>query len=149
MSGVRFPDRGQAGALTAGAVVVLGRAAALLTAESRRVLKRWVTTLAGIEFGVDLLALFASLRWWRCGSAVGRRPALGVAAVAAVVHAVRVAIFLLGRTPPLKDFDVRPEYRAEHDQRWKPWHLWFAGTLSASSLAVVFAFWRRLRRRTQ
>jgi hypothetical protein len=74
--------------------------------------------------------------------------ALRLGAAVTVFHALRVLVFVLGRTGPWLDFDVRPDYRATHDARWSWFNVIFAGTLSAAGVLVVIAVaWIRSQRR--
>jgi hypothetical protein len=63
-----------------------------------------------------------------------------------MLHALRVLIFVLGRTGPWVDFDVRPEQRSSHAARWTWDQVYFAATLSVLGVVGVLVIWR-LRRR--
>jgi hypothetical protein len=61
---------------------------------------------------------------------------------------LRVLVFVLGRTGPWLDFDVRPAYRATHDARWSWFGVIFAATLAATGIFAVIAIaWLRHRHR--
>ncbi|MFW2335700.1 hypothetical protein [Ilumatobacter sp.] len=134
------------GLLIVGACVLLYRTVALLAGEARTVLKRWVVALTVIEMIVDVVAVVAAARWWRTRALDHARLPLRLGAVAAVVHAVRVLVFVLGRTGPWVDVDVRPEHRADHNQRWSWAQVVFAGVMSTLGIVGVVAVWRVRRR---
>jgi hypothetical protein len=58
-----------------------------------------------------------------------------------------VLVFVLGRFRPLKDFDVRPEHRAEHHRHWTWGQVLFAAIMSILGLAGVFVIRDRIRPR--
>ncbi len=62
-------------------------------------------------------------------------------------HAVRVLIFVLGRTEFLRDFEIRPEYRPLSPERWSWSEVYFAATMSVLSLLFVLVIWMRRRKR--
>jgi len=132
--------------MAAGVSILLYRAAALIVT-SWRVLRGWVLALAGGELLLDIATLATSIRWGRSNDPDHRRLPLRLAAAATVVHAVRVLVFVLGRTRPFKDFDVRPEHRADHDQRWTRGQVSFASVMSILGLLGVLVVRRCLRRR--
>lgn len=132
--------------MAAGISILLYRAAALIVT-SWRVLRGWVLALAGGELLLDIATLATSIRWGRSNDPDHRRLPLRLAAAATVVHAVRVLVFVLGRTRPFKDFDVRPEHRADHDQRWTRGQVSFASVMSILGLLGVLVVRRCLRRR--
>lgn len=134
------------GLLIAGACVLLYRTVALLAGEARAVLKRWVVALTVIEMIVDVVTVIAAARWWRTRAPAHSRLPMRAGAVATVVHAGRVLVFVLGRTGPLADFDVRPERRADHRERWSWAQVVVAGVLSTLGLIGVVAIWRVRRR---
>jgi hypothetical protein len=65
--------------------------------------------------------------------------------VAVIVHAFRVLVYVLGRFRPFKDFDVRPEARAGHDERWSWREIVFAAVMSILGLVGISVVRRRLR----
>ena len=68
---------------------------------------------------LDLSCLLSSIFWWIKNDKSKARLPLRLGAAAAILHALRVIIFVLGRVGPWIDFDVRPEHRALHDARWR------------------------------
>ncbi|UCG42030.1 MAG: hypothetical protein JSU73_09075 [candidate division WOR-3 bacterium] len=134
--------------LALGACVLLSRAAMMLAGGALAVLTAWVSALLVAELVVDLAVLAGAVRWWIANTAKSAGPALRAGAAAAILHALRVLVFVLGRTGPLVDFDVRPEHRALHSTRWTWSGVWFAAVMSALGLLVVLVIWL-LRRRTR
>lgn len=132
-------------ALVAGGMTILLARAAILLTQAWQVLRRWVISLAALELGLDIAAIGASIRWGLTGVRRHRRLTLRLAAAAIIVHAVRVAVFVLGRFRPLKDFDVRPEQRAEHDQRWRWGEVAFAAVMSVLGVVGVLVVRSRVR----
>lgn len=130
------------GLLVVGAGILLYRTIALLVAGAGRVLKRWIVGLTFAEMLVDAITIARSARWWLTQDPRHARTALRVGAAATVLHAVRVAVFVLGRIGPWKDFDVRPDKRADHDERWNWPQVGFAGALAVMGLVGVFVTFR-------
>jgi len=131
--------------LVVGAGILLYRTIALLVAGAGQVLKRWVVGLTLAEMLVDVITIVKSACWWLTRHPRHARAAMRAGAVATALHAVRVAVFVLGRTGPWKDFDVRPDKRADHDERWTWAQVVLAGVLSVMGLGGVVVI-RRTRR---
>jgi len=149
MAGSATPVRSSGvvpGLLIAGAGVLLARTIALLAGGARAVLKSWVVALTVIEMIVDIVTVLGAARWWRSRIPRHARLPLRVAAAATLLHAVRVLVFVLGRTGPWIDFDVRPEHRADHRERWRWAEVAFAGVMSAFGVVGVVVVWRARRR---
>jgi len=135
--------------LALGACVLLFRVVTMLSGGALTVLAGWVSALLVAELAVDLAALAGSVRWYIAGTAERAGPALRAGAAAAILHAFRVLIFVLGRTGPWVDFDVRLEHRALHATRWTWAGVWFAAAMSALGVLGVLVIWwlrRRVRR---
>lgn len=137
--------------MLAGAGILLYRTLALIAGGARSVLKPWVIWLTFLEMAIDVITMGAASRWWQSRNADDRGPALAAGASATVVHAVRVAVFVLGRTGPWIDIDVREDARANHDERWTWPQVVFAGTLATAGVAGVVMIWivRRCRFRSR
>ncbi len=136
------------GLLFAGAGVLLYRTIALLAGGARAVLKGWVLALNVLEMLVDIATMAAAIRWWRSRAPRDAQLPLRIGAVATLLHAVRVLVFVLGRTGPWVDFDVRPEQRADHDERWTWTEVVFAGVMSILGVVGAVIVWC-VRRRTR
>jgi hypothetical protein len=110
------------------------------------VLVFWAAGLLILEFVLDTTVLFGAARWFAsCREDHARFP-LRTTAAAVIVHAVRVLIFILGRVGPWFDFDVRPEHRALHPERWSWSDVYFAGIMTALGLLGLILIWRMRRR---
>jgi len=135
-----------ASALMLGAGVLIFRTTRMLWQGALEVLVLWVSILLIMELLVDAGCLVASLRWLIANEASKATAALRFGAAAALLHAGRVLIFVLGRVGPWSDFDVRPEHRAGHSARWDWGWLYFAAVMSVLGVAGVVVIWI-LRRR--
>lgn len=132
--------------LFCGAGILFGRTVALLAGGAGRVLRPWVVALTWVEMMIDVVTLAASARWFRSREPAHAGLAMRAGAVATLLHAVRVAVFVLGRTGPWRDFDVRPEQRKGHDDRWTWAQVRFAGVMSVTGVVGVVVVGRRRRR---
>lgn len=132
--------------VAAGALILLARTVVMLLGGALEVLVAWVGALLLAEFALDLAWFAAAVRWLWSRAALDARLALKAAGAAILLHAVRVMIFVLGRTGPWIDFDVRPEERAFHAARWSWEGVYFAATMALLGVIGVALVWR-LRRR--
>jgi len=135
--------------LALGACILLARTVVMLAQGALMVLVPWVSSLLLAESLLDVTTLLGSVRWWVREEATRERFALRAGAAATLLHAVRVLIFVLGRTGPWVDFDVRPEQRALHAGRWNWGQLYFAAVLSVLGVIGVVMIWRWRRRRKE
>jgi len=134
--------------LALGACVPLFRVVTMLAEGALGVLAAWVSALLVAELVVDLATLVGAVRWWVADSGRTASFALRAGAAAAIFHALRVLVFVLGRTGPWFDFDVRPEHRALHAARWTWAGVYFAAGMSVLGvLGVLVIWWLRRRRR--
>lgn len=132
------------GLLFGGASILLYRTIALTAGEARVVLKRWVMALTFVEMAIDVLTIIGSIRWWTSRSPAHAQLPLRAGAAAALLHAARVLVFVVGRVGPWQDIDVRPQYREDHDQRWTWAEVVFAGVMSVLGIiGVTVIWWRR------
>lgn len=129
-----------------GACILIFRTTHLVYVGSLEVLVLWVSSLIFVEMAIDIACLAASIRWWVADNTRASHLPLRLGAVAAILHAFRVLIFVLGRTRPFFNFDVRPDQHAQHSTMWA-WH-WvvFAAVMSILGIVGVIVIWR-LRRR--
>ncbi|MDH3683192.1 MAG: hypothetical protein OEV40_24980 [Acidimicrobiia bacterium] len=138
--------RRPAALLFGGAGILLYRTVALLAGSGRVVLKPWVVALTFIEMALDCVTMAGSARWWLTRCAGHARLPLRAGVAATLLHAARVSVFVLGRTGPWRDFDVRPEHRADHDERWTWSQVVLASVLSVLGvIGVVVVWWFRRR----
>jgi hypothetical protein len=107
-----------------------------------------VVLLTWVEMAFDALTIVGASRWWASGDDEDAHLPMRAGAASTVLHAARVGVFVLGRTGPWVDFDVRPEHRAGHRQRWTWAQVIVAGALSVGGLVglIVIGAVRRRRR---
>lgn len=136
------------GALLAlGAGILLFRTLRMLLVERAwEMLLPWVVVALLAELLVDAACFGLSLRWAFLGETRASRVALRVGAAATILHALRVAIYVLGRAGPWRDFDRRPEFRGSTPVNW--FWTWFAAVLSVAGLLVVLVIFL-LRKRAE
>ena len=97
----------------------------------------WVAALLILEMLIDAVCFVSCVRWWISNDKRKSKFPLRMGAAVIIVHAVRVIIYVLGRTGPWINFDVRPEFRALHHTRWSWESVCFAGFMSALSVIVL------------
>lgn len=124
--------------------IVLFRTIRMMLVENAfEILVLWVITLLIAEFLIDLACLFWSIRWAITGKRRDATLPLWLGAIAAFLHAIRVLIYVLGRTGPWINFDVKPEY---HDSYVFDWFwVYFAGTMSILGIIGVIVIWQIIR----
>jgi len=145
----KFMTADRKGAMwTGGGISILLARAGIILFGSRRALRRWVIGLAEAEFALDLATLLTSVRWGVTNLRRHRSLPLRLAAAATLLHAARVGIFVLGRLPPFRDFDVRPEHRSTHRERWNWTEVTFAVVMSILGVIGVLVVRTRIRRRS-
>lgn len=121
----------------------------MIAGGSLDILVLWVSVLLIAELLIDAGCLFASIKWWIANDPVKSHLALKLGASAAILHAIRVLVFVLGRTGPWIDFDVRSEQRAIHYTRWNWTGVYFAAIMSALGLLGALIIWKLRRRKRQ
>lgn len=132
--------------LALGACILLFRTLTILVQGNLDVLMPWVSILLFAEMLLDLTCLVGSIRWWICNDRSKATLPLRFGAAAAILHAIRVLIFVMGRVGPWIDFDVRPEQRAMHDARWTWTGVHIAAILSVLGIIGVIVIWTLIRR---
>ena len=131
--------------LILGASILLFRTIRLLTVEGGWVeLANWVVALTLLEMIIDILCIAYALFWLLAGPGPYKLRALGLGAAATFIHGFRVLIYVLGRTAPFLNFDVKPAYRSSHqvDLFW----VYFAAILSILGILGVIIIFRLIRR---
>lgn len=144
-----FRQRVYASLLILGAGILLYRTIDMLSQGVLNVLVAWVSLLLFAELLIDVSCIITSVIWWIANDRSKEKLPLRFGAAAAILHAVRVLIFLLGRTGPWFDFDVRPEQRAMHGERWTWGEVYFASIMSLLGIIGVVLIWhyrKRLRK---
>ena len=128
-----------------GACILLYRTLSMMLLEDAFVLLvPWVIALLIAEFLLDLGWLVCSIRWLILNRWEKAGCALRLAAAAIILHAFRVLVYVLGRTGPWINFDVRPEHRAAYAFEW--FWVYFAAILSLLGVAGVLIIWRIILR---
>ena len=131
--------------LALGAGILLFRTLRMMIVEGAfELLLPWVIALLIAEFIVDLGWLVCSIRWFILNRREKAVCALRLASAAIFLHAFRVLIYVLGRTGPWLNFDVRPEHRATYTFDW--FWVWFAAILSVLGIVGVIVIWGIIRR---
>jgi len=131
--------------LILGAGILLWRTLQLMFVEhGLETLVLWVILLTIVESIIDFSCIIGSLRWLISNDALKATLPLQLGATAAILHAIRVLIYVLGRTNLLLNFDVKPIYRSSYSVEW--FWVWFAAILSVLGVVGVIVIWR-LRRR--
>ncbi len=132
------------GLILAGVSILLFRTLRMVLVEQAfEILVEWVYTLLILEFMIDLACLLAALRWFVLSKWKYASSAMKLGAWAAILHAFRVAIYVLGRTGPWVNFDVNPQYHASYTFDW--FWIYFAGGFSILSLVGLYVTWRLWR----
>lgn len=141
MTDKKNDQRIYAGLLFAGAALLWSRTIIMMVQGALEILTWWVSALLILEALIDLGCMAASWHWFRKASPKYAQAPLQLGAAAAILHAIRVLIFVLGRTALLMNFDVRPAHRALHDTRWSWGWLYFAAAMSVLGIIGVWAIW--------
>jgi hypothetical protein len=128
-----------------GICVLLSKTIVMLTDGSLTTLMTWTSALLAVESLLDAGTLLGAVWWWTGGTGTRAWLPLRLAAAAVIVHAVRVLVYVLGRTGPWHNFDVRPAHRAAQTPEWH-W-LVFAAVLSVLGVVGVVIVWVLRRRR--
>jgi hypothetical protein len=133
--------------LILGASILLFRTVMMIFIDKTfEILVLWVFILLVLEFLVDVSCIASSLRWLIHNDRLKATLPLQLGATAAILHAIRVLIYVLGRTGPWTNFDVKPIYHASYTFDW--FWVWFAAVLSILGVIGVILIWR-LRRRSK
>jgi len=133
--------------LALGACIFLYRTVTMLYQGALNILVVWVSILLIAELLIDLSCLISSVFWWIKNDKIYAKIPLRLGAAAAILHAIRVFIFVLGRVGPWIDFDVRPEQRAIHYTRWTWTGVYFAAIMSVLGIIGVITIWYIIRSR--
>jgi len=114
------------------------------------ILVPWVSFLLVAELLIDLSCAVFSVIWWISNDASRDSIPLKLGATAAILHAFRVLVFVIGRLGPWIDFEIKPEQRALHYSRGELSWVYFAAVMSILSIIGVVVIWwfRRQSRRT-
>ncbi|KPK11174.1 MAG: hypothetical protein AMJ68_06660 [Acidithiobacillales bacterium SG8_45] len=147
---MRWPrQRTYAVLLFIGAAFLAYRTLAMISAGALQTLVPWVNFLLMLELIADGIAMVVCAAWAISGRPEQVRAVIRATTAVVIIHAVRVLIFVLGRTGPWVDFDVKPEARAQHADSWTWGEVYFAGSMSAISVIALIVFWIYWRRKRQ
>ena len=131
--------------LALGAAILLFRTVLMLAQGYLSVLVWWASGLLILEFLIDLSCLTGSLVWGIMNDKKYRGFSLRMGAAAALLHAFRVLVYVLGRVGPWAGFDVQPEHRVPNPQISWGW-LYFAAIMSVLGVIGVAVIWYLMRR---
>ncbi len=151
MAQLNSKQRIYASLLFLGACILLFRTITMVAQGSLGILVLWVSVLLIAELLVDLGCAVFSVVWWIHNDSKNDRIPLRFGAAAALLHAFRVLIFVIGRIGPWINFDVRPEHHALHDTHWNMGEVYFASIMSILGIFSVVFIWqyrRRMRKTT-
>jgi len=145
MSNKTSKQRIYASLLMLGAIILLFRTIMMLAQGNLRVLVFWVSLLLIAEMLLDAGCFFSSLKWWATNDKNYASLPLKFGAAAAILHAFRVLIFVVGRVGPWIDFDVYPQHRALHAAEWNMGQIYFASIMSVLGILGVIIIWTARR----
>jgi len=100
----------------------------------------WVIALTFLEAAIDLSCFVFCIRWFIAKDKTKDSLPLRFGAAAALLHAGRVAIYVLGRAGPWLNFDIKPEFREEIATVW--FWVYFAATLSVMGVVGIIIICR-------
>jgi hypothetical protein len=129
-----------------GACILLFRTITMIVQGSLGILVLWVSVLLIAELLIDLSCAAFSVVWWIHNDSSKDRIPLRLGAAAAILHAFRVLIFVIGRHGPWVNFDVRPEHQALHYTSWSIGGVYFAAIMSLLGVIGVVIIWQYRRR---
>ena len=118
----------------------------MISQGSLTTLALFASVLLVAEFLLDLGWLAGSVAWLIRNDTGRPRITLRLAAAAIILHAIRVYIFVLGRTGPWIDFDVRSGHLADHSESWTWTGVYFAGIMATLGVIGVVVVWYLIRR---
>ena len=132
--------------LALGAGFLLYRTITMISQDALNIFVLWVSILLIAELLLDLGCLFSSIRWWFSMDRAKARVALQLGAAATGLHALRVLVFVLGRTGSWINFDVRPEHQEAHINTWTWTGVYFAAIMAVLGVIGVIIIWILIRR---
>ena len=132
--------------LALGACILLYRTITMISQGALYTLALWVSIMLVLEMLIDLSCFVATIPWWISRDRARARIPLKLGAAAAIFHAIRVLVFVLGRIGPWINFDVRPEHIENHATAWTWAGVWFAAIMSVLGVIGVIIIWILIRR---
>lgn len=132
--------------LILGAGILLFRTLRLIYLGYLEIFVLWVAVWLIIELLVDLGCIVSATRWWITNDKNQDRLPLRLGATAAIVHAFRVLIYVVGRVGPWINFDIKPKYWGTPYTNWSWAEVYFAASMSVLGVIGVIIIWRFRRR---
>jgi signal transduction histidine kinase len=127
-----------------GAGILLFRTLRMMLVENAfDILVLWVVMLLITEFILDFSCIVGSIRWFITNNRAKARIPLRLGAMATILHSIRVLVYVLGRTGPWVNFDIKPEYSQSYTFEW--FWVYFAAILSVLGVAGVIVIWQIIR----
>jgi hypothetical protein len=132
--------------LALGASILTYRTVTMISQGALNILALWVSILLFIEMLIDIACFLTTIPWWISKDRSRAITPLRLGAAAALFHAFRVLVFVLGRAGPWKNFDVRPEQIEAHTNTWTWAGVYFAAIMSILGVTGVIIIWMLIRR---
>lgn len=132
--------------LALGACILLYRTTTMISQGALNILVLWVSALLIIEMLIDLSCLLTIIPWWISRERAKAKIPMRFGAAAAIFHALRVLVFVLGRVGPWINFDVRTEHHAAHAETWTWTGVYFAAIMAVLGVIGVIIIWILIRR---
>ena len=132
--------------LAMGAGFLLYRTITMISQGALDILVWWVSILLIAELLLDLSCLLTCIYWWIQNDRAKARVALRLGAAVTILHALRVLVFVLGRTGPWINFDVRLDHRELHSTTWTWFGVYFAGIMAVLGVIGMIIIWILIRR---
>ena len=129
-----------------GACVLLFRTTTMIVQGYLGVFVFWVSVLLISEFLIDLGCAGFSILWWISNDRSKDRIPLRLGAAAAILHAIRVLVYVVGRIGSRMNFDIKPEYHSSQYTNWDIKWVYFASIMSILGLLGVVIIWIYRRR---
>jgi hypothetical protein len=132
--------------LALGACILLYRTTTMIFQGSLNILALWVSIMLIMEMLIDVGCLLSCIPWWITRDRAKARIPLRLGAAAAIFHALRVLVFVIGRVGPWINFDVRPEQLVAHASTWTWAGVYFAAIMAVLGIIGVIVIWILIRR---
>ena len=129
-----------------GACILLFRTITMIVQGYLGVFVIWVSVLLMAEFLVDLGCAAFSVVWWISNDARKDKIPLRLGTAAAILHAIRVLIYVVGRIGSSNNFDIKPEYHSSSYAHWEIGWVYFASIMSILGLIGVVIIWQYRQR---
>ncbi|MGB5371416.1 MAG: hypothetical protein WBN18_13385 [Flavobacteriaceae bacterium] len=138
---VNSKPRLYASLLILGASILLARTIIMLFQGALMTLAPWASFLLIAELLIDLGCILASVFWFRANDPAKERLPLNLAAMAVVLHAFRVLVYVVGRVGPWIDFDINRKRFQSQPVEWSWAQVYLASFLSILGLIGLVIIW--------